>query len=165
MSAIVTFNARLKDRLSVPWLTPSEFCIWELIQKFDAPPHRVINIYGDEGTGKTFLAWLMEREKYASYSVWGQTIKPVLPRLVIDDAPSDKISSREIRPLVDRLGVKQIIMLTRIRVDERDLPAFELRVNEPDIEHLSANLFRYLQITMPEGAYRNYKSIITVAAR
>src|SRR3990172_8269480 len=108
-------NARLRDRLSLEWLTPSEEAIWDQIHQFDAPPHRVINVFGSEGTGKTFLAWVMEREKYASYSIWGEKKTPTLPRLIVDDAPSDKTSSREFRPMVERLGVKQIILLTRTR--------------------------------------------------
>jgi len=165
MSNISTFNARLKDRLSLPWLTPSEAAVWDQIQQFDAPPHRVINIYGVEGTGKTFLGWVMEREKYASYSIWGETVQPTLPRLVVDDAPSDKSSSREFRPMIESLGVKQIILLTRARVDERALPAFELKVDKQDLEHFGANLFRYLHLTMPEGVFRDYKSLVEKLAR
>lgn len=165
MSDLSTFNARLRDRLSLLWLTPSESAVWDQVQQFDAPPHRVINVYGSEGTGKTFLGWVMEREKYASYSSWGQKMAPVLPRLVVDDAPSDKISSREFRPLIDKLGIKQIILLTRARVDERAMPAFELKVEDQDLEHFGANLFRHLHLTMPEGSFRNYKSIVAMLAR
>jgi hypothetical protein len=165
MSNLSTFNARLRDRLSLPWLTPSEVAVWDQIQQFDAPPHRVINVYGAEGTGKTFLAWVMEREKYAGYSVWGEKVIPTLPRLVVDDAPSDKTSSREFRPMIDRMGIKQIILLTRTRVNERALPAFELKVSDQDLEYFGANLFRYLHLNMPEGSYRNYKSVVATLAR
>jgi len=165
MSNLSNFNARLKDRLSLSWLTPSESVVWNQIQQFDAPPHRVINIYGAEGTGKTFLAWVMEREKYACYSIWGESMMPTLPRLVIDDAPSDKPSSREFRPMVEKLGIKQIILLTRARVDERDMPAFELKVDDQDLEAFGANLFRHLHVAMPEGSFRNYKSIIAILER
>lgn len=165
MSNLSIFNARLRDRLSLSWLTPSEAAIWDQVQQFDAPPHRVINVYGAEGTGKTFLAWVMEREKYASYSIWGEKLTPTLPRLIVDDAPSDKTSSREFRPLVDRLGIKQIILLTRARVDEQAMPAFELKVDHQDLEAFGANLFRYLHLTMPEGSFRNYKSVVAILAR
>jgi hypothetical protein len=165
MSNLSTFKARLRDRLSISWLTPSEAAIWDQIQRFDAPPHRVINIFGAEGTGKTFLAWVMEREKYASFSIWGGKMIPTLPRLIVDDAPYDKTSSREFRPMVESLGIKQIILLTRARVDERAMPAFELKVDDQDLEAFGANLFRYLHINMPEGSFRNYKSIVDILTR
>jgi len=165
MNNFSTFNSRLRDRLSISWLTPSEAAVWDQIQQFDAPPHRVINVYGAEGTGKTFLGWVMEREKYASYSIWGENVTPTLSRLVVDDAPFDKTSSREFRPMVERLGIKQIILLTRVRVDERAMPAFELKVDDQDLEHFGANLFRHLHLTMPEGAFRNYKSVVAILAR
>ncbi len=56
-----TLEARIRDRLDIEWLTPSQKAVWEAVQRFDGPPHRVINIYGAEGTGKTFLGWLLER--------------------------------------------------------------------------------------------------------
>ena len=146
MSSLSTFTARLRDRLSLSWLTPSEVAIWDQIQQFDAPPHRIINVYGAEGTGKTFLAWVMEREKYASYSVWGEKLTPTLPRLIVDDAPSDKTSSREFRPMVERLGIKQIILLTRARVDERAMPAFELKVDHQDLEAFWSKSFQILAL-------------------
>ena len=104
----------------------------------------MINIYGAEGTGKTFLAWVMEREKYASYSIWGEKVMPTLPRLIVDDAPSDKTSSREFRPMVERLGIKQIILLTRARVDERAMPAFELKVDDQDLGAFWSQSFQIL---------------------
>ena len=165
MNNLTGINARIRDRLSVSWLTPSEAVIWNQIQNFDGPPYRVINIYGAEGTGKTFLAWVMEREKYASYTVWGENIIPTLPRMMVDDAPSGKSPTREFRPLVDKLGIKQVILFTRTRVDERAMPVFELKVDDLDMEHFRANLFRHLRLSIPEGTYRNYKSILTKLAR
>ena len=50
-----TLEARIYDRLTVDWLTPSQKHVWEKAHEFDGPPHRVINIYGVEGTGKTSL--------------------------------------------------------------------------------------------------------------
>lgn len=165
MNNLSSLNTRIHDRLTIDWLTPSEYAVWDQIQRFDPPPHRVINVYGAEGTGKTFLGWIMERERYASYSTWGGTMNPTLPRLIVDDAPMDKPTSRGFRPMVEQLGVKQIILLTRSRVDEPALPAFELKVDDQDLEHFGAMLFRHLRLTMPDGNFRNYKSVIEALAR
>lgn len=160
MGNLDAVNARIRDRATIDWLAPSQRAVWNLTKEFDGPPHRVINIHGGEGTGKTFLGWILEREHYATYTVWRDILQPQFPRLVIDDAKHDRASTRDIRPMIDVLGLKQIILLTRIRIDEPSVPAFELRVLDEDIEAIKANLFRYLRITTHEGSFRNYKSLL-----
>lgn len=160
MSTYEILTARIRDRLSAEWLTPSQKIVWERIRQFDGPPHRVINIYGAEGSGKSFLAWVMEREQYASYSIWGRDYHPTYSRLILDDAVTEREATREVRPLVDRLNLKQIILVTRSRVDEQAMPAFELRINNEDLEYLRANLYRYLRLTAPDEFFTNYKAIV-----
>jgi len=63
--------------------------------------------------------------------------------------------------MVDDLNLKQIILLSRTRIDEPSLPAFELRVMDEDIEAIKANLYRHLRITAPEGSFRNYKLLLS----
>lgn len=153
-------EARIRDRLDVKWLTPSQKTVWEAIQHFDGFPHRVINIYGTEGTGKTFMGWFLERMNHSTYRVWPDIQKPLLPRLTLDDVLSDRTTTREIRPLVDTYGIQQIILLSRMRVDERAMPTFELQVTEDDLANFRANLYRHLQITILEEDYRNYKAAL-----
>jgi len=152
-----TLEARIHDRLDAKWLTPSQKTVWEAIQHFDGPPHRVINIYGAEGTGKTFMGWFLERMNHSTYRVWPDMQKPLLPRLTLDDVFPDRATTRDLRPLVDKYGLQQIIVFSRIRVDERVMPTFELRITEDDLESFRANLYRHLQIILPEEDYRNYK--------
>jgi len=161
MGNLESISARIRDRATIDWMTPSQKAVWNFVNEFDGPPHRVINIFGFEGTGKTFLGWLMEREHYASYMLWNHTPKPQFPRLVIDNARTDRASTRDMRPMVDALNLKQIILLSRTRIDEPSLPAFELRVLDGDIEAIKANLYRHLRITAPEGTFRNYKLLLS----
>ena len=153
-------SARIRDRANIDWLTPSQKEVWTAINEFDGPPFRVINIFGSEGTGKTFLGWIMERENYATYMTWSDDPKPKLPRLVIDESKHDRTSTREVRPIVDSLNLKQIILLSRLRIDEPSVPAFELKVLDEDIDALRANLFRHLHISAIEGSYRNFKLLL-----
>jgi hypothetical protein len=152
-----TVETRIRDRLDDKWLTPSQKAVWEAIQRFDGPPYRVINIYGTEGTGKTFMGWFLERINYSAYSMRPEMSKPLLSRLTLDNVLSDRITTRELRPLVEKYDLLQIILLTRIRVDERAMPTFELRMTEVDLASFRANLYRHLQLTIPEEDYRNYK--------
>ena len=158
----MTLEARIRDRLDVKWLTPSQKAVWEAMQRFGGPPHRVINIYGLEGTGKTFIGWLLERMDLSTYRVWPNVQRPLLPRLTLDDVLPDRTTTRDVRPLVDKYHIQQIILLSRMRVDERAMPTFELCVTEDDLESFRANLYRYLQITLPESDYRNYKAALAV---
>lgn len=152
--------ARIRDRLNVNWLTPSQKRVWEDIQHFDGPIHRVVNIYGATGTGKTFLGWLMDRLNYATYSVWTEYPKPLLPRLVLDDTSPERALTRSLRPIVDQHHIQQLILLSQSRVDEQAMPAFELRVTQEDMEMFQANLYRHLEIIIPEVDVLNYKSAL-----
>jgi predicted ATPase len=160
MNSLDNLNARIRDRLTPEWLTPSESAIWDLIQRYDGPPHRVINIYGGEGTGKTFLGWFMERQGYASYSLWSEPPQPTLPRLVLDDGIAERDATRNIRPWIDRLGIRQIILMTRFRVDEAAMPAFEIKVTDDDLAVCRANVSRHLRLLVPEETQRNYKTLL-----
>ena len=161
--SLAALQERIRDRLSAEWLTPSERKVWELLHRFNGPPHRVVNIYGPPGSGKSFLGWLMHREGHATYSLWTEEARPIHPRLVLDNAPSDRVSARSIRPLVDKLGIRQIILLSRQRVDEPDMPAFALEITEDDLDHFRANLYRHLNITMPATAeYQDYREALEI---
>lgn len=153
-------DSRIRDRLDAKWLTPSQKTVWDAIQHFDGQPHRVINIYGTEGTGKTFMGWFLERMNYSAYRVWPDTQKPLLSRLTLDDVLPDRTTTRGLRPLVDKYGIQQIILLSRNRVDERAMPTFELLITEDDFASFRANLYRHLQIIVPEEDHRNYKLAI-----
>lgn len=155
-----SLTARIRDRLGVNWLTPSQKQVWEQIQRFDGPLHRVINVYGAAGTGKTFLGWLMERLNYATYSTWTKPSKPLLPRLVLDDMIPDRSHTRNLRSLVDQYHIQQVILLSRHRVDELAMPAFEVKITEDDMDVFRANLYRHLEIAVPEVDVMNYQTVL-----
>lgn len=157
---LATLNARIRDRISIEWLTPSQQEIWNELMRFDGPPHRVVNIYGGPGVGKSFLGWLLERERLATYGVWHDPPRPVHPRLILDNARSDHESVRDIRPLVDKLKIQQIILLSRRRAEESAMPVFELRASPDDLEVFRANLYRYLHISLHEENHQNFSSAL-----
>ena len=163
---VSTLNQRIRARLSPDWLTPSQRAVWEQLHLFNGPPHQVVNVYGVRGSGKSFLGWLLEREQYATYSLWSEQPQPVLPRLTLDNAPPDRASSRATRPLVTELNITQIILLSRQRVDEQAMPAFQLQITLEDMEYFRANLYRYLNIIIPESdKLNNYRSAIEAYCR
>ena len=160
MMDLGSLNARIRDRISIEWLTPSENAVWNSLMRFDGPPHRVINVFGPEGAGKTFLGWLLEREKLATYCTWQQKTRPIHPRMILDNSKTERSEVRSIRPLVDKYGLQQIILLSRRRVDEDAMPAFELHVTEEDIEYFAANMYRHLNITIETANCPNYHTAL-----
>lgn len=158
---VATLNQRIRDRLSAEWLTPSQRAVWEQVHQFEGAPHQVINVYGGRGSGKSFLGWLLQREGHASYGFWSALPSPTLPRLTLDNAATDRASSRAIRPLITQLGIKQIILLSRQQVDEPAMPAFSLQVTAEDMDYFRANLWRHLNIIIPEETnYLDYRRAI-----
>jgi hypothetical protein len=155
-----SLQSRIYDRADIDWLTPSQKRVWESLQRFDGPPHRVVNVYGQAGSGKTFLGKLLERLNYATYYIWPDIRKPQLSRLILDDIVPSRTRTREVRPMVDKYPIQQIILLSNIRVDERDMPAFELQVTEDDIDYVRALLYRHFNIIVPEEHYLNYKQAL-----
>jgi len=161
---LLSLQQRIRDRLSPEWLTPSQQGVWEQLHRFHGPPHRVVNVYGPRGSGKSFLGWLMHREGHATYSEWTDEYRPIHPRLVLDNAPADRAIARSVRPLVHELGIRQIILLSRQRVDEPDMPAFALTVTDDDLDHFRANLYRHLNIVIPtvELEHRSFREALEV---
>jgi hypothetical protein len=103
----------------------------------------------------------MQREKYATYCLWSDRWVPTYSRLVLDNAKTDRASTRAIRPFVDKLGISQIILLSRQQIDEQAMPAFQLHVTQEDLEFCRANLYRYLNIIIPEDSkHINYRNVI-----
>jgi hypothetical protein len=161
-----TLNDRIRDHLSPEWLTPSQQAVWAELRRFDGPPHRVVNVFGPPGSGKSFLGWLMRREGYATYGYWANPPRPIHPRLALDNAATDHAAARDARPLVDQYQVRQVILLSRRRVDEPAMPAFELRVTADDLDCLRGNLYHYFSYTLPEVADgRNYHDAIDLLLR
>ncbi len=159
---LAALQQRIRDRLSPEWLTPSQQQVWKRLHRFHGSPHRVVNVYGPRGSGKSFLGWLMHREGHATYTKWSDERRPIHPRLVLDNAPADRANARSVRPLVDELDIRQIILLSRLRVDEPDMPAFALAVTEHDLDHFRANLYRHLNIVIPPAQpdYRSFREAL-----
>jgi len=83
-----------------------------------------------------------------------------LPRLILDDMTPDRSHTRSIRPLVDQYNIRQLILLSRNRVDELAMPAFELAITEDDIQVFRANFYRDLGINIPEVDIMNYQIVL-----
>ena len=147
----------IKTNLTENWLTDSQREVWMQLSKFMEPPYYVVNIYGASGTGKTFLGWLLQKQKRALYAdasdpswqSWqGQ------PLIILDGYDSSRRAVRSLRSQLQLCNVGQAIILTRQKAQD-DIPCLHLAVTDKDIQIVKATLYRELEMIIPEGNHRN----------
>ncbi|NLE45448.1 MAG: hypothetical protein GX620_12065 [Chloroflexi bacterium] len=147
----------LQAKLSESWLTDSQRGVWEQLQRLMGPPYYVVNIYGAEGAGKTFLGQLLERQARAAYATadaipW-ESWKG-RPLVVLDGYDSSRRAVRSLRSMLQLYGIGQAIILSRQRVKD-DIPCLHLAVTEHDLQIARATLYRELGVLIPDGDHRN----------
>lgn len=155
---------KIKQKVSVNWLMPSQRKIFDIISN-QYMSQKMINVFGRVGSGKTLLGWVLNLEEVASYLT-----EPDAPpsgkykdSLVIDNVPSDKFIARSLRLLLfDLPEVSRVIILTEKPVED-SMPKIELRLNEEDLSKFKQNMFLNcgLQITSSDDSYNLSKLIIS----
>jgi len=134
----------LKIKADSKWLTPSQQDIFRLISDH-FQTHKLINIYGKEGSGRTFLAWMLQ-----SHQSWTHVLDieewPVnCSKIVIDNYPSDKQAVRKIRSEIIANNSQQAIVITT-KPAEDDIPQLELRLTQYDVQFVKSNLYQFLDV-------------------
>src|SRR6266540_4069499 len=66
MSALLRRLNAIKAACTIDWLTPSQMQTWHELQNRLALGE-VVNLHGPIGSGKTFLAWLLVKQRNAVY--------------------------------------------------------------------------------------------------
>lgn len=150
----------LMQRIDLTWLTPSQATVWASLQMYDGPPYCVINIFGPTGTGKTCIGRLLQKIGYAEYCTWPNQPTPQLPRLVIDDFEGGREGEREVRPFIDQYGLQQIILMSRMPIPEPQIPQIALAITEEDWERFRSNLYRHVNLTIPDESFLNFKQAL-----
>lgn len=157
VSAIEKTQMNIRGNLSEEWLTDSQVEVWTHLNKLMEPPYYVINIYGVTGAGKTFLGWLLEKQGMAIYAdaqsqdwpAWkGQKL------VVLDGFDPSRRQVRSLRTTLQLMRVDQAIILTRQKAQD-DIPCLHLAVTDRDIQIAKANLYRHLDIRVPDENLRN----------
>ena len=147
----------IKTNLTENWLTDSQREVWMQLSKFMEPPYYVVNIYGASGTGKTFLGWLLQKQKRALYAdasdpSWQSWKGQYL--VVLDGYDSSRRAVRSLRSQLQLWNIGQAIILTCQKAQD-DIPCLHLAVTDKDIQIVKATLYRELEMIIPEGNHRN----------
>lgn len=144
MSRLVSIINQVREQCDENWLTDSQLQVYDSLRT-GYSHHRLLNVYGEPGTGKTVLAWVLERSGYARY-VHAQGVLPrSVDRLIVDAFPAYRRSARRLVDTMDELEIGHVVIVTDKRVDD-DYPALEVVLTPDDIVRCKANLYQHLGI-------------------
>jgi hypothetical protein len=141
----------LSDR---SWLMPSQSTVYEELLPFLGGFHRIVNLYGLQGVGKTFLAHILGKEKLADYVSSPDSLRPADCPLVVDNASFERTAVRGMRNRMRLHNLRQVILVTRYRAEDA-VPAFALSITSEDTHYFRANLFRHLDLRLPDCSALN----------
>jgi len=139
----------IKALSDVTWFLPSQAVVYQELLPFLGGLHRIVNLYGTQGTGKTFLTHVLCKEARVDYVPSPDLIQSASHPLVIDNAPFTRTAARGMRNQMRRFNLQQVILVTRYRVED-DVPAFALNLTTEDVRCFRAILFRHLDLRLPE---------------
>ena len=164
MTQYANFINTLKSQCDKSWLTPSQRSIFDKLAS-GFTTQRVVNVYGAEGTGKTFLGWVLEKEGIGRYFLNVENLRQYNPDsermvAVIDNFPADRKAHRDFRSKMLDMGVERSVVLTQFAIPD-DIPKLLLEFREEDrnqFKHTCYSKAR-LQITV-ESDRDNMHSLI-----
>lgn len=136
------------------WLMPSQSAVYQELLPFLGGLHRVVNLYGLQGAGKTFVTHILCKEKRVDYVASPELARPADRPLVIDNAPFERTAVRGMRNQMRRFDLLQVVLVTRYRVED-SVPAFALVITPEDVRCFRANLFRHLDLRLPDCSALN----------
>jgi len=145
---------QIKLRSNLSWLMPSQSAVYNELLPFLDGFHRVINLYGIQGVGKTFLAHILCKEGLADYAPSPDLIRPAEHPLIIDNAPFERTAVRGMRNQMRRHNLRQVILITRYRAEDT-IPSFILSTTPDDIRYFRANLFQHLDLRLSDCSSLN----------
>lgn len=154
MSLYIDILNKIKEKSNLDWLTNSQMEIFNKCRDFLVPPNRIINIFGREGTGKTFIGWILDKENVGTYI---SSIKEIISNqrvLIIDNCNYNRKFVRGLRNILRLKRINHAILITRHRAED-DIPAFQLELTKDDIKVFKHNLFFELNIRISEVEGKN----------
>lgn len=148
MSLYIEVTNRIKEHFSAQWLTPSQLRVYEQLRMFLVPPFRVVNIFGKEGVGKTFLGWVLGKDGIGEYVPSPAELSGGFSTYIVDNCKHGRSFVRGLRNILQAKGIERVILLTRYPADD-SVPRLELDLTPDDIQVFKANLFR-IDVRLPE---------------
>lgn len=154
MYSRIEVENQVKSLSDVSWLFPSQTAVRQELLLFLGGLHRIVNFYGLQGVGKTFLAHILCKEGQVDYVSSPDLMRAVTRPLIVDNAPFDRTFVRGMRNQMRRFDLRQVVLVTRYRVED-SVPAFSLSLTPDDVRCFRANLFRHLDLRLPDCSASN----------
>jgi len=143
MSKYIELINQIKEKSTSDWLTHSQRDIFsQLSSRYQT--HKVINLYGSEGVGKTFVSWICHKELNFLHTMDISDVRNV-NTVVLDNFGNSRSQARSLRPLMKQNGIGRVIVLTRQRVPD-DIVHLELELDEDDVKEFCHNLYMQFNI-------------------
>lgn len=144
----------IKSHSDESWLTPSQNELYRDVRPFIGGIDKVINIYGPQGCGKTFIAHIMVKLNIAAYITSLEQICLSSLPLIIDNAPFERSAVRGVRNQMRKFELHQVIFISRYRAED-SIPTFYLNLTPDDIIFFRATLFRNFDLRLPDNSSLN----------
>lgn len=154
MSLYIEVLNNIKQNFDLSWLTNSQREIFNKCKCFLVPPNKIINIFGREGTGKTFVGWVLSKENIGLYFSSVKEVIAYQKVIILDNCDHKRKFVRELRNTLRIKRINHAVILTRHRAED-DIPAFQLDLTEDDLKIFKHNLFFKLNIRIPESEGKN----------
>lgn len=142
MNRFVDILNRVRQSADSTWLTPSQQGAWNaLLERLKFLNE--VNLWGRPGTGKTFLGWILHKQRVAEYIPSFEQIRQagLFRTIIIDNAGWRRREVRDIIHLARLAGYDRVILITQEPVQEQ-MATVELFLNPEDVEQVIANLYR-----------------------
>lgn len=144
----------IKTKLNKDWLTVSQGKAFSQCKEFLNSHYKLINLYGKEGTGKTFIGWVLNKEKIGKYYSNVNKVEDNQKSIIIDNCDYNRQFARNLRNKLRLKKINHSLLITRYRVED-DIPAFCLNITEDDINIFKHNLFIYLNMKVSDINEKN----------
>lgn len=148
MSTFINKCNSIKIKFESSWLAPSQVDAFKGIAKLLEMPKR-INLYGCSGSGKTFLAWNLNKELGLKYYPNINLLNNPFEEkgIIIDNFFYDRSSFR--KALIELYRINKVILITRRPIEDR-IQKISLNLNENDIMKIKDNL-NLIGISIPDN--------------
>lgn len=149
---------RIKETFSEEWLTLSQRELYEKLV-YGYKTHKVLNVYGKQGVGKTFLAWNLSRKMNGIYTN-NLEIDVVGKIVILDNYKNSRTDIRNLFTFIQLSRIIKIIVITNAKAQD-DIVSLELKFTDQDKKIFKANLFRHLFLNfLKEGSEDNMHQLI-----
>jgi hypothetical protein len=131
---------RIRQRVSVDWLTPNQRTAYERLRE-QLEFLDEVNLWGAHGTGKTFIGWVLDRQGLAAYAARSESVEPasVTRVVLVDNSDWRRRAVRDALHRCREYGYGKVVLISTEPVQEQ-MASVELRLTADDLQAVAENL-------------------------